>query len=608
MIKSKPLRQIAIDNPSVDYIKHKKEKEFAAKHTGLKTHSASYHAPQAKDDEEGENKVFKATNVKVADYKGRKEVPKDSYGDGNPFDDISSNKNRVVPEEKSLWEVFKSKVTLAQKASIYGDKSAEHEHIANTYLKDGKPGVARQNIHKAILNKRAQKAALTQLAPHVKKKEKVSEEKQIKEAIEKPNTSGQGHDPNHESNPYHYTIIGHGFKYSHTTPVKLVRGAKTNPERSGLSTVYHTSHHHTYSHGEHKVGVWPDSRGFWHWDSKTSSASGHEKNGHSKDDLDKHLKGKVKRYKLNELSKKTLGSYVKKSSKNLHLRGVERGAHGGPGYWDKLKKTKKREKFVDKAVDKLTKEETLDEAKAKPQVSQSIRDFTAKYGSGKDHDKKKKAEAKGFASGKREIKRLKQRGEETNLDEMNIKVSSSDTKATKRTKKFNRWMDGTMFGKKTSFLGANKKKETKIEEFKLGNYVLNEKSKSGAQARLMAACAHGADYDSCPPKKVAKEFNQKDKGTGIIKKEELKEGRRAMPLRGHPYHEKPDSHLHHIMKDAGEAAKNFRNSGFTTPESGGKQSTEGKYLDQVNDAATVLHYRKQGGKRVVKAVKENVKV
>ncbi|HEY6436817.1 MAG TPA: hypothetical protein VIY47_09510 [Ignavibacteriaceae bacterium] len=40
-----------------------------------------------------------------------------------------------------------------------------------------------------------------------------------------------------------------------------------------------------------------------------------------------------------------------------------------------------------------------------------------------------------------------------------------------------------------------------------------EKSTSEKQARFMAACAHGADYDSCPPKKVSREFNQADKGT-----------------------------------------------------------------------------------------------
>lgn len=41
-------------------------------------------------------------------------------------------------------------------------------------------------------------------------------------------------------------------------------------------------------------------------------------------------------------------------------------------------------------------------------------------------------------------------------------------------------------------------------------------SKSRAQARLMAACSHGAGYESCPPAKVAREFNQADKGSGIL--------------------------------------------------------------------------------------------
>lgn len=41
-------------------------------------------------------------------------------------------------------------------------------------------------------------------------------------------------------------------------------------------------------------------------------------------------------------------------------------------------------------------------------------------------------------------------------------------------------------------------------------------SKSPKQARLMAACAHGAGYDSCPPVKVATEFNQADKGSKLL--------------------------------------------------------------------------------------------
>lgn len=43
-------------------------------------------------------------------------------------------------------------------------------------------------------------------------------------------------------------------------------------------------------------------------------------------------------------------------------------------------------------------------------------------------------------------------------------------------------------------------------------------SKSPAQARFMAACSHGAGYASCPPQKVASEFNKADAGTGILKK------------------------------------------------------------------------------------------
>lgn len=41
-------------------------------------------------------------------------------------------------------------------------------------------------------------------------------------------------------------------------------------------------------------------------------------------------------------------------------------------------------------------------------------------------------------------------------------------------------------------------------------------SKSPKQARLMAACAHGAGYSSCPPTKVAKEFNVADKGSKML--------------------------------------------------------------------------------------------
>ena len=43
-------------------------------------------------------------------------------------------------------------------------------------------------------------------------------------------------------------------------------------------------------------------------------------------------------------------------------------------------------------------------------------------------------------------------------------------------------------------------------------------SRSLKQAKFFAACAHGAKYDSCPPKKVSVEFNKADAKTGILKK------------------------------------------------------------------------------------------
>lgn len=55
------------------------------------------------------------------------------------------------------------------------------------------------------------------------------------------------------------------------------------------------------------------------------------------------------------------------------------------------------------------------------------------------------------------------------------------------------------------------------------------------------------------------------------------------PLPDHAYHGKSDAELHYIVKDATEAAK--------ASQSMGKLET--KYNDQVNDAATVLGYRKR---------------
>jgi hypothetical protein len=60
------------------------------------------------------------------------------------------------------------------------------------------------------------------------------------------------------------------------------------------------------------------------------------------------------------------------------------------------------------------------------------------------------------------------------------------------------------------------------------------------------------------------------------------------PIPGHPYHQRTDMELRYIMKDAHEAGRNAQEMG--------DQKGINKYADQVNDAATVLGYRRQGGK------------
>lgn len=68
-----------------------------------------------------------------------------------------------------------------------------------------------------------------------------------------------------------------------------------------------------------------------------------------------------------------------------------------------------------------------------------------------------------------------------------------------------------------------------------------------------------------------------------------------IPLHGHPYHKKSEAELRYIRKDAGEAARAMK---------GHNPRAEAKYLDQVNDAETVLHYRSKGGKRVVEEAEQ----
>jgi hypothetical protein len=56
------------------------------------------------------------------------------------------------------------------------------------------------------------------------------------------------------------------------------------------------------------------------------------------------------------------------------------------------------------------------------------------------------------------------------------------------------------------------------------------------------------------------------------------------PIDDHPYHDKSDAELYFIAKDAHAAAKAMQ---------GWDVAAELKYLDQVNDACTVMYWRRQ---------------
>lgn len=95
------------------------------------------------------------------------------------------------------------------------------------------------------------------------------------EAIESPNSSGQGHDPDHKSNPFHATIVKHGFTYSHSTPV-------THGDKKVI--------HHTYKKGNRNVSVHYDPKSSAHKWSSSKGGSGVHTTGFIHGKLDAHLK------------------------------------------------------------------------------------------------------------------------------------------------------------------------------------------------------------------------------------------------------------------------------------------------------------------------------
>ena len=65
-----------------------------------------------------------------------------------------------------------------------------------------------------------------------------------------------------------------------------------------------------------------------------------------------------------------------------------------------------------------------------------------------------------------------------------------------------------------------------------------------------------------------------------------------IPIGGHRYHDLSDAALRYVIKDAGEAALAVRHY---------DHAAESKYLDQVNDAPTVLAHRRRAVDKTIKS-------
>lgn len=90
--------------------------------------------------------------------------------------------------------------------------------------------------------------------------------------------------------------------------------------------------------------------------------------------------------------------------------------------------------------------------------------------------------------------------------------------------------------------------------------------------------------------------HSKDNRHGFLPEKERMD---EMVLKGHPYHKKSDAELHFIAKDAKEAM-----DAIGTHD----KKAASKYADQMNDALSVLHHRRKGGKQLteVKSSKYNL--
>jgi len=124
--------------------------------------------------------------------------------------------------------------------------------------------------------------------------------------IQDPNTSGQGFHPDHAEHPYHDTLVKHGLRYTHTTPVRV--GGELLP-------------HHTYRlNRRFGVGVYNTWDG-WRWSGFADGAWANIRASSDRRYLDKYLKRAVPRHREPPSPLDRLGTVAEAKDNRKRKRG-----------------------------------------------------------------------------------------------------------------------------------------------------------------------------------------------------------------------------------------------------------------------------------------------
>lgn len=255
-----------------------------------------------------EAKKIIALRFGIEDYAGLNEVAeprgdlKDACWKNYTAVGLKKKNGRMVPNCVPKEEINEDSDSAARELHTYADDNAQlhktsHVPVAKNLEKKFKKGTYDHEKAKTLWKYHADRAAdayakehgsgqkgheMFSVADRKKAAERMANDHHAemkagnfhKEEIENPNSSGQGHDPDHMKHPLHDTILKHGYEYSHSTPV--------HRENAGKYI------HHTYKKGERVIGVSDDNK--TKWQAKTSTASGREHTNHGKDTLEKYLK------------------------------------------------------------------------------------------------------------------------------------------------------------------------------------------------------------------------------------------------------------------------------------------------------------------------------